>query len=618
MVSIGVKSAELHSAGCETASAANDFNHGLVETTAELYDLECDALFSDFSLRFILMFDVFNLLLLYSYHISLIRMDSMLASSSAVTADLIGEKRLGDYFVAHSSSPAFPESRKTGSPGRTVDQPETAPGMASKEITTEPTANESSEKRTSLSGGPEWSKDEDAALVKAVEVDRAARSREPGDEDWDIICEKLPGKSAVQCLKRYLALRPSFLPRLASSSSLAEDRASSNRDRDPGVTEGPAPPPQKRKRQQRDDERIKNTAAKEEDDEASGENWAEEEEELLRKLVEACHDTAPRWNEICKQFHNKSAVECLSHWQTLTSAPNIKGKGSWTPEEDEILREKRAVYGRKWAKIAAHLPGRQGKQCRERYVNHLNPDLKKGEWTDDEEAILIAMHQHHGNRWANISKQLPGRSDNDVKNHWYSTIKRKFESHGKEVSFESRFYMAMPSGRVGHAPTSHDSFCCAETCHCCVATGPDDEDNGDHAEPAAFTTTATYFSMGHVQSSKWVIGSSRVSAANAASNYAAPSSSPARRISWVLRFFDVSWSTATVSTAAPSSISPFLNEPCVSFRRRVSSQRRVTDLESWSWTGRSSVHVQSLSAPVAAAASSSGDDDAPCSTTSPT
>jgi Myb superfamily proteins, including transcription factors and mRNA splicing factors len=60
--------------------------------------------------------------------------------------------------------------------------------------------------------------------------------------------------------------------------------------------------------------------------------------------------------------------------------------------------------------------------------------LKKGEWTDDEEAILIALHEHHGNRWANIAKDLPGRSDNDIKNHWYSTIQRKFQTHGREVS----------------------------------------------------------------------------------------------------------------------------------------------------------------------------------------
>jgi hypothetical protein len=143
---------------------------------------------------------------------------------------------------------------------------------------------------------------------------------------------------------------------------------------------------------------------------------------------------APRWNEVSENFTDKSAIACLTKWQSLSNPQSIKGKGSWTAEEDAILREKRALYGRKWAKIASHLPGRQGKQCRERFVNHLDPDLKKGEWTDDEEAILIAMHENHGNRWANISKHLPGRSDNDVKNHWYSTIQRKFLQHGKDVS----------------------------------------------------------------------------------------------------------------------------------------------------------------------------------------
>ena len=87
------------------------------------------------------------------------------------------------------------------------------------------------------------------------------------------------------------------------------------------------------------------------------------------------------------------------------------------------------------------MPVRTGKQCRERFVNHLDPELKKGEWTDDEEAVLIALHEHHGNRWANIAKQLPGRSDNDVKNHWYSTIQRKFQQHGKEVRVTSTQFL---------------------------------------------------------------------------------------------------------------------------------------------------------------------------------
>ena len=120
--------------------------------------------------------------------------------------------------------------------------------------------------------------------------------------------------------------------------------------------------------------------------------------------------TAPRWDDIAYRFPGKSPIDCLSQWQTMALPDQVKGKGSWSNEEDSILRAKRALYGRKWSKIAEFLPGRSGKQCRERFVNHLDPQLKKGEWTDDEEALLIGMHKNHGNKWTIISNYLPGRS----------------------------------------------------------------------------------------------------------------------------------------------------------------------------------------------------------------
>ena len=95
-------------------------------------------------------------------------------------------------------------------------------------------------------------------------------------------------------------------------------------------------------------------------------------------------------------------------------------------DEDEFLKRKVAEVGRKWAMIARHLPGRIGKQCRERYVNHLDPNLKKGGWTEREEQILLDAHAKNGNKWADIAKLLPGRSENSAKNHWYSTIQRKY------------------------------------------------------------------------------------------------------------------------------------------------------------------------------------------------
>ncbi|XP_018830527.1 transcription factor WER-like isoform X2 [Juglans regia] len=102
-------------------------------------------------------------------------------------------------------------------------------------------------------------------------------------------------------------------------------------------------------------------------------------------------------------------------------------KGLWTEEEDRILMDYIRVHGKgKWNRIAK-MSGlkRGGKSCRLRWINYLSPSVKRGGFSEEEEDLIIRLHNLLGNRWSLIAGRVPGRTDNQVKNHWNTHLSKK-------------------------------------------------------------------------------------------------------------------------------------------------------------------------------------------------
>jgi hypothetical protein len=149
--------------------------------------------------------------------------------------------------------------------------------------------------------------------------------------------------------------------------------------------------------------------------------WSKEEDALLKEAVSFYGEK--QWRLISKHVPGRTPTQCLHRWSKILKPGLVKG--SWSLDEDGLLRNWVTTEGpSKWSACAQHIQGRSGKQCRERWFNILDPDVKKGEWRPEEDSQIFQLYNTYGPRWTQIAKHLNGRTENSIKNRFYTTIRK--------------------------------------------------------------------------------------------------------------------------------------------------------------------------------------------------
>ncbi|XP_048329657.2 uncharacterized protein LOC107418690 isoform X2 [Ziziphus jujuba] len=144
--------------------------------------------------------------------------------------------------------------------------------------------------------------------------------------------------------------------------------------------------------------------------------WTKDEDAKLRSAVEYFGEGD--WQSVASVLEGRTGTQCSNRWKKSLH-PTRERIGRWTPDEDKRLTVAQMLFGPKnWKKTAQFVPGRTEVQCRERWVNSLDPSLKWGKWTAEEDSNLRAAIAEHGYCWAKVAECVPRRTDNMCRRRW--------------------------------------------------------------------------------------------------------------------------------------------------------------------------------------------------------
>ncbi|RIA96913.1 hypothetical protein C1645_707567 [Glomus cerebriforme] len=144
--------------------------------------------------------------------------------------------------------------------------------------------------------------------------------------------------------------------------------------------------------------------------------WTADEDNLLRLAVQLYGDRSERWTKIAACVPGRTNKMCRKRWFHSLD-PNLR-KGPWTEEEDDLLRKAVEKHNRVWCKVAESIPGRTDDQCAKRWKECLDPDIDHTEWTDQEDALLIEKYAELGSQWQQIAQFFHGRPGLHCRNRW--------------------------------------------------------------------------------------------------------------------------------------------------------------------------------------------------------